>query len=220
MKGIYAYYDLQNNYYVYVGKDNNITYNHRHHCHKSPAYYNDQPFNRILQNNPRRYEYQRIIELDDSTEEYYLNDLESYFIKLFQTYAYENRDKHVFNFTKGGDGSIGYKHTKETREKMRKNNQLFKKGNIPHNKGLKKTDEEKLNDVVSQYNRLNSADDKPNSNIFRVSIKKCPKCKNGINYVYRYPIGEGKRKEISSTKGLDDLKEKVLKQNQVWWEFT
>ena len=118
MKGIYAYYDLHNKYYVYVGKDSNIAHNRRHHEDKRFSCYDEQPFNRILQNNPERYEYHRLIELPDDIPNNFLNDLEFYFIDLFKTYAYENGDKHVFNFTKGGDGTSGYRHTDEARKKM------------------------------------------------------------------------------------------------------
>jgi len=120
MKGIYAYYDLNNNYYAYVGKDTNIEYNHRHSCHKSKAYYHEQPFNKVLQNNLERYEYQRLIELPDTISDNFLNQLEEHYIKILKTFTYDNRDRHVFNFTKGGDGATGYKHKPKIVEQMKK----------------------------------------------------------------------------------------------------
>lgn len=223
MKGIYAYYDLENKYYAYVGKDNNITYNHRHKCHKSQAYYNDQPFNKVLQNNPERYEYQRLIELPDNITDNFLNNLEEHYIKILKTFTYDNRNKHVFNFTKGGDGSAGYKHKPEIIEEM-KRNQCFKKGQTAWNKGKKLTDEQNAHNrnydakVKEQFDRLNTAGDKTTSNVFRVSIKKCPKCKKGLRYEYTYRKN-GSCRSISSTKGLNDLKQKVLSQNLIWWEY-
>ena len=40
--------------------------------------YNAQPFNRILQNNPQRYEYHKLIESNNFTN----NDLETHYITL------------------------------------------------------------------------------------------------------------------------------------------
>lgn len=53
-KGIYKYTDLEINEIVYVGKDSHIDRNDRHKAHMRPSRYDDQPFNRILQNNPDR----------------------------------------------------------------------------------------------------------------------------------------------------------------------
>ena len=72
--------------------------------------------------------------------------------------------------------------------------------------------------VKEQFDRLNTADVKTSSPVFRVSIKKCPKCKKGLRYEYTYRK-DGSRRSISSTKGLEDLKEKVLAQGLIWWEY-
>lgn len=45
-------------------------------------------------------------------------------------------------------------------------------------------------------------------------LKKCPKCKKGLRYEYTFRKN-GSRRSISSTKGLDDLKQKVLSQNLI-----
>ena len=42
---------------VYIGKDSYIGKHQRRKDHLAKSRYNDQPFNRILQNNPTRYEY-------------------------------------------------------------------------------------------------------------------------------------------------------------------
>lgn len=56
-KGIYCYEDLKNNNeIVYIGRDSYIHNNTRHKQHMESSRYNAQPFNRILQNNPQRYE--------------------------------------------------------------------------------------------------------------------------------------------------------------------
>ena len=98
------------------------------------------------------------------------------------------------------------------------------KGKEPWNKGKKLTDEQNAHNqdydvkVKEQFDRLNTADVKTSSPVFRVSIKKCPKCKKGLRYEYTYRK-DGSRRSISSTKGLEDLKEKVLAQGLIWWEY-
>jgi len=57
IKGIYYYLDKVTGKIDYIGKDSNILKRTRHYAHMCSAYYDDQPFNRILQKNPDRYEY-------------------------------------------------------------------------------------------------------------------------------------------------------------------
>lgn len=216
--GIYAYWDNKNGYYVYVGKDSNIDKKTRYYKHKAPSFYDDQPFNRVLQNNMDRYEYNIITKGNYSEEQ--LNRMEEFFIKHLKTYHYDYPNKSVFNFTVGGDGSTGYKHTPETIQQFSES----LKGKEPWNKGKKLTDEQNAHNqdydakVKEQFDRLNTADVKTSSPVFRVSIKKCPKCKKGLRYEYTYRK-DGSRRSISSTKGLEDLKEKILAQGLIWWEY-
>ena len=67
-KGIYCYLDTKQNEVVYIGKDSNIDKNRRHRDHLAPSKYNQQQINRILQNNPSRYQYQVLWEIDDCTD--------------------------------------------------------------------------------------------------------------------------------------------------------
>lgn len=59
MKGIYKYTDLKTDEVVYIGKDSHIDKKIRYYAHLTPSKYDDQPFNRVLQNNPERYEYKK-----------------------------------------------------------------------------------------------------------------------------------------------------------------
>lgn len=106
-KGIYCYIDKKDNQIVYVGKDSNIDKNKRRRQHLAPSRYNEQPINRILQNNPDRYIYQILWEIDDCTDNH-LNQMEIFYIKKYDP---------QFNFTEGGDGSSGFKHSEEARKK-------------------------------------------------------------------------------------------------------
>ena len=112
MKGIYSYTDLKTNEVVYIGKDSHIEENRRHKNHLIPSCYNKQMINRVLQNNPHRYQYDVLCSSDDCGDEL-LNDLEMGYIETYDP---------KFNFTKGGEGTLGYKLSNETKEKISKAN--------------------------------------------------------------------------------------------------
>ena len=119
MLGIYAYFDKKDNSVAYVGKDSHIDVNKRHKEHYRPSLYDRQPFNRILQKNPNRYTYQVLVWGVKNQET--LNALEIQNIRQL---------KPKYNYTDGGDGSCGFKHSDETKKKMSKvhkgeNNSFF-----------------------------------------------------------------------------------------------
>lgn len=120
-KGIYKYTDLKTGEIVYIGKDSNIDKNERYKAHLRPSTYNKQPFNRVLQNNPDRYEYGVIWATEDCTD-LKLNKMEILFGKIYNP---------KFNFDKFGKGGCK-RHTKETKQKISKNNAKYWKGkNLP-----------------------------------------------------------------------------------------
>ena len=109
--GIYCYRDLQNNNeIVYIGKDSNIHKKLRYYAHKNPSCYNQQPINRILQNNPKRYKYSVLKSFEKELyHDGFFNALESIYIKRYNP---------IFNFTKGGEGVTGFKHSEDTKKRM------------------------------------------------------------------------------------------------------
>lgn len=137
-KGIYYYTDLKDGSIVYIGKDSNIHRNQRHKDHLKPSFYGRQVFNKVLQNNPDRYEYEVLCEADHYSD-VYLNCLEKGLIKVFNP---------KFNMTAGGDSNpmkvpaIAKKHgesrrgenhplygttiSEETRKKMSESHKGFK----------------------------------------------------------------------------------------------
>lgn len=121
-KGIYAYMDKENDEIVYIGKDSNIERNKRYYDHKAPSSYNTQHFNRVLQNNPNRYVYQPIYICPQHLDDVDLNGLEIQYIKALNP---------KFNYTTGGEGICGFKHSNKTKKRLRELN----KGQIPWNKG-------------------------------------------------------------------------------------
>lgn len=136
MKGIYQYKDLKTGLIVYVGKDSHIDKNTRHKNHFSPSYYDKQVINRVLQNNPDRYEYSVLYSSDDVLDDD-LNMLEMSFIEGYNP---------KFNFTNGGEGLSGYKHTEKTKRKISESN-----------KGKIKSDEHKQK--ISKALRRKDLDD-------------------------------------------------------------
>lgn len=181
MKGIYKYKDLETGEVVYVGKDSYIYKNQRYRDHLNPSKYDRQPFNRILQNNPDRYEYS-VLYSSDSVSDDDLNMLEMSFIERYNP---------KFNFTKGGDGSTGYKHTEETKQKMRK----------PKSEGMKYKISKTMN----------------TSGYFRVTKQKDKKSKQGFYWRYIYKEN-GKSKSISSV-DIEKLEQKVKAKGLEWRKF-
>ena len=131
MKGIYKYTDLTNGDVVYVGKDSHIDKNHRHNEHKAPSKYDAQPFNRILQNNPDRYEYGVIWASEDCTD-LKLNKMEILFGKIYDP---------KFNFDEFGKGGCKG-HSEKTKIKLSINKntsgyfRVYKQKNKKYNQGF------------------------------------------------------------------------------------
>lgn len=101
--GIYGYWDNIKDDIVYVGQAFDIKI--RHYEHLSPARYNAQTINRVLQNNKDRYTL--IVLKECSIDD--LNYWERTLIALFNP---------KFNYTDGGEGSRGFKHSEETKQKL------------------------------------------------------------------------------------------------------
>lgn len=244
MKGIYKYTDLKTGDVVYVGKDSRIDINKRHKQHLQPSMYDNQPFNRILQNNPDRYEYSVVYagDFDDDL----LNVLE------INTIAEENPK---FNFTIGGDGISGYKHSKESKQKMSENHADFSGENHPNygktlsdetrkklseaNKGenhpmygrtgekhpmygkhhsdeaRRKMSESRKGKKFSEEHKIKLSESQNTSGYFRVSKAKDKNCKQGFVWSYRYLDETGKRKAIMSV-DIKKLEERVKKKGLTW----
>lgn len=138
MLGIYAYFDKKDNSVVYVGKDSYIDKNRRNIEHHSPIHYHRQPFNRVLQNNPNRYTYQVLVwnVKDQNT----LTALEIQYIRQL---------KPKFNYTDGGDGVVGYKHSEEAKRKISENHKG--KNNPNYGKHHSKQTKQKIGKSVMKY---------------------------------------------------------------------
>ena len=129
-KGIYKYTDLKTGEIVYIGKDSHIDKNQRHRNHLSPSRYDKQPFNRILQNNPERYEYGVIWATEDCTD-LKLNKMEILFGKIYNP---------KFNFDEFGKGGCKG-HTEETKRKLSENHHKYWEGKKRSDKTKQKISE-------------------------------------------------------------------------------
>ena len=115
MKGIYCYIDKEDASIVYIGKDSYIDKHKRHSHHISPSTYNIQQINRVLQNNPDRYEYKVLKQ--GNFKNRLLEALEILYIRRY---------KPIFNFTIGADGlRRGFKHSEASKKKISNNHAKY-----------------------------------------------------------------------------------------------
>lgn len=138
-QGIYCYMDKKTNKIVYIGKDSHINEERRHKQHILKSNYNRQVINRVVQNNPIRYEY-KVLE-EGNISQKILNALEMSFIR-----------KHgpKFNFTKGGEGLFGHRFSKKHREKISQ-----------ANKGRKMSDEQRKKISENNIKRFQNKENHP-----------------------------------------------------------
>lgn len=230
-QGIYCYIDKKTNKIVYVGKDSYIHKKKRHYAHIAPSSYDRQPFNRIIQKNLNRYEYSILKEGCFSQDE--LNDMEKEYIKKYNP---------KFNFTDGGEGIKGFKHSKESREKISKNNaRIWKnkhhsketrekisksvsKNNAKYWEGKKFSNEhkKKLSNAHKGYKapleqKLNQSKALNNSGYFRVHIRKDNRYSSGQRFVYKYKENN-KIKNLSSV-DIKKLEQKVKDKGLPWFKL-
>ena len=228
--GIYGYWDNLKDDLVYVGQAFDIKT--RHYEHLSPARYNAQTINRVLQNNEERYVLFVLKECDIED----LNHWEMTLIALFNP---------KFNYTDGGEGSRGFKHSEETKQKLSKmlsgvNNANFgKKFSEEHKRkigeskkgnknflGKKHTEETKqkmrearlgVKSTKEARTNMSKAQSKRNTStgFYLVSKKKHSKYRQGFMWGYTYLDDNGKRKSIFSI-SLLKLKEKVETKGLHW----
>lgn len=222
-QGIYCYIDKKNNCIVYIGKDSYIDKNKRYKAHLMKSQKNNQLFNRVLQNNPKRYIY-KILE-EGNISQKILNALEMSFIQKYNP---------KFNFTKGGDGSLGYKFSKESKMKMSKNAGRWNKGKklsdshkrkiSESHKGLTHTEETKnklriINEgkITPQDVREKMSKSRNSSGYYRVHKNIDKTCKQG--FIWRYTYREnGKLKKITSV-DIKKLEKKVKEKGLIWKKF-
>ena len=214
--GIYCYIDNKDDSIVYVGRDSYIHQKARHKYHLNKKNHDSQPINRILQNNPDRYNYNVLAQGNFTNDE--LNNMETLFIEMYDTY----NNEHKFNYTKGGDGVVGFTMSEEHKN-------ILKKCNAGNNyaTGSKHTDEWKRKASYYRRGKFNPNYNKKfdlnhrlklsknnKSGAYRVFKFKDKRCKKGYRWLYKYYDGKKYRHIYSNA--LEKLEMKVLEKNLEW----
>ena len=136
-----------------------------------------------------------------------------------------------FNFTEGGDGSSGFKHSEETKQKISKNNARYWKGKKRSEEARQKMSETQKGKTfseetrkkiskslkgktLSEETRKKISKSQNTTGFYRVSKVKDNAYKQGFIWRYRYQ-NKLTEKKISSI-NLLKLKEKVGAQNLPW----
>ena len=213
---------------VYVGKDSYIEYSKRDRYHRSS---DGQVINKVLQNNPTRYTYE-VIE-KGSLPQKLLNAWEMCFIRRYNP---------KFNFTIGGEGILGHKHSIETRKQMSESHKGKKHSKSTREKmrernpkywlGKKLSDEhrQKISDNHAHYwkgkhhtdetklkSAITNSQLKNTSGYFRVSKHMSDRYSQGFVYRYKYRV-DGKQKTIASV-DIKRLEERVKSEGLTWIKF-
>ena len=225
--GIYMFTDKQTGNVVYIGMDSHIDVHERINAHYRPSTYDSQQFNRVLQNNPDRYEpivYCRVDTFEDMCR------LEFDLINLYRP---------KFNYKHGGQGRYINKEFEYTVVKygLRDGKQnysiqtMFRKPLIQSvdynylydlclrlNAGELTPDEIKNMEriiVPSHESKIKASKATNSTGFYRVQKRTDKTCKNGFIWVYEYYDESHKHKRISRT-DFFKLKKEVAKRKMVW----
>ena len=128
MNGLYGYWDKIKKIVVYIGQSNDVE--GRLKKHMEPTRYDAQQINKVIQNNPERYEPFIFVEGDFTRAE--LNELEYEAVEIFKTNRYKYPENEGFNFKDGGkvkemeeetkqkisESLMGHGVSEETKKKM------------------------------------------------------------------------------------------------------
>ena len=213
LQGIYCYTDTKTNEIVYIGKDSMISKKNRHYAHISKKA-KSQQIDKVIQNNPNRYRYDVLCE--GRCDNDLLNTLEMGYIAKYTP---------KFNYTKGGEGNFGFKHSEKTKQKISESLQghtvseetrvkLSRKNRLyTHTPEAK----QKISERQTNHPMVNLSKTRNSTGFYRVSKCKDPTCKQGFIFAYRYNVDK-KPKRITATT-IERLKEKVLSKNLEWIEF-
>lgn len=209
-KGIYCYVDTQHNdEIVYIGKDSNIDKRQRDKAHKTKANYDRQKINQIIQNNLSRYNYNVLWEVDDCSDNH-LNQIEIYYITKYNP---------KFNFTDGGDGISGYKHTDETKRKMSEkkkgeNNPKYWQGKTFSDEHKKKISQNHY-DISGENNPMYGKDTSGKNNHF-YNHKHTDEAKKQMKIAHgghKYTIIKNGTQNNKQVYAIRDLNNKYIKQS-------
>ena len=224
--GIYFFIDKETDQVVYIGMDSHIDVKERINAHYRPSTYDSQQFNRVLQNNPDRYE-SKVYCYASSYED--LCQIEFDLINLYRP---------KFNYKHGGQGRFINKEFTYTVVKGGTHNgkQNYVIQTMFRKPLINSIDYDFLNDICSKLNEgVLSPDDvrqmerkivpsletnlkrsKSNSSGFYRVRKMIDKtCKQGYIWTYEFYDDHNKHKKIRRV-NFFDLKKEVERRKMSW----
>lgn len=223
--GIYKYVDKETGNIVYIGKDSHIDKKARGNEHMYPSTYNDQQINRVLQNNPNRYDYVVWYHVDSIEE---LNQLEYDLINLYRP---------RFNYCLGGGAPIvkEFCYTVVKAGKTRQGKQEYKISKSDNLPLIFSLDKKFLEDICVKLNdgKMSLDDVKEIKNnrshllktkleqsrknitgFFRVNKMKDKSSARG--FIWRYEYWDNGKKKKFARVNLFDLKKEVEERGLPW----
>lgn len=226
--GIYMFLDKETGAVVYIGMDSHIDVHERRNAHLRPSSYNTQQINRVLQNNPDRYEYKVYCHADTVEE---MRQLEFDLINLYRP---------KFNYRHGGQGRYlnpEFEYTVAKNGMSPKNHQQYVIKDKHRKQLITSIDREyleeicqKLNDEelspkeIRQWKRRTTNSFEANvkrskcrnsSGFYRVRKRTDRTCKKGFLWTYEYYGENGKHKRFSRT-DFFELKKEVERRKMIW----
>ena len=218
--------DKETGHVVYIGMDSHIDVQERIGAHYRPSAYDSQQFNRVLQNNPDRYE-PKVYCYADSHEA--MEQIEFDLINLFRP---------KFNYKHGGQGKYINKDFQYTVAKcgLRNGKQNYVIQTMFRKPLIQSIDVDYLNDICSKLNdgvltpddvrqmerkivpslETNLKRSKSNSSgFYRVRKRVDETCRQGYLWIYEYYDENGKHKRFQRV-NFFDLKKEVERRKMPW----
>lgn len=225
--GIYIFSDKQTGHIVYIGKDSHIDVKERIKAHYRKSAYNSQPFNKVLQNNPDRYESKVYCHVNTIDE---LNQLEFDLINLYRP---------KFNYKHGGEGKyiksdFEYSVVKGGLRNGKQNyciQSMFRTTLINSidydylvcicsklNDGVLTPDEVKRmrkKIIPTHESNIKTSKTTSSTGFYRVQKRTDRTCKKGFIWAYEYYDENGKHKRFLRT-DFFELKKEVERRKMIW----
>ena len=220
--------DKKTEHVVYIGKDSHIDVEERISAHYRPSAYNAQQFNRVLQNNPDRYEPEVYCHVDSFEE---MNQIEFDLINLYRP---------KFNYKHGGEGKFinrDFNYTVVKNGKSSEGRQKYAIISMFRKQLITSYDYDYLEGIVSKLNngeltpsevaqmrrtiipsletKMKTSKATNSTGFYRVQKRTDNTCKNGFLWAYEFYDNNKKHKRIRRV-DLFKLKAEVERRSLPW----
>lgn len=220
--------DKKTGHVVYIGKDSHIDVEERISAHYRPSAYNSQQFNKVLQNNPDRYEPEVYCHVDSFEE---MNQIEFDLINLYRP---------KFNYKHGGQGKFinrDFNYTVVKSGKSLEGVQKYAIQSMHRTTLVCSIDYDYLEDIASKLNngeltpsevaqmrrtiipsfetKMKTSKATNSTGFYRVRKEFDKTCKNGFLWTYEFYDDNKKHKRIRRV-DFFKLKAEVEKRHMPW----